>query len=168
MGQEATEPSSDKRKSLIFTIFQNSLPPRISSDSVYFFSWISMYMKMKTKQRYLDGVFIHHVENNTFGVWTHIIFNPPKRGFRIHCIWCDDSKKRERKCSVLFHSYLNVFFVLETWFLSRIQCSKIYKNSKLWDREHPQRLRINFFYSTGTDLKLNMQEIFFKKNFPCF
>ena len=80
----------------------------------------------------------------------------------------DDSKKRERKCSVLFHSYLNVFFVLETWFLSRIQCSKIYKNSKLWDREHPQRLRINFFYSTGTDLKLNMQEIFFKKNFPCF
>ena len=73
-----------------------------------------MYTKMKTKQRYLDGVF------NTMQKITLLEFGPTSFSIlpreALGYIAFDDSKKRERKCSVLFHSYLNVFFVLETWF----------------------------------------------------
>ena len=129
---------------------------------------MSMYMKMKTKQRYLDGVF------NTMQKITLLEFGPtsfsilPREALGYIAFDVMIPKKERENVLFCFILILMFFFVLETWFLSRIQCSKIYKNSKLWDREHPQRLRINFFYSTGTDLKLNMQEIFFKKNFPCF
>ena len=133
---------------------------------------MSMYMKMKTKQRYLDGVF------NTMQKITLLEFGPtsfsilPREALGYIAFDVMIPKKERENVLFCFILILMFFFVLETWFLSRIQCSKIYKN-----REHPQRLRINFFYTTGTDLKLNTQhcsttysgeKYIFKKNPPFF